>query len=181
MTPELQAPAGDPVWSALIAQHDHRVVLSLLARGVRLDRARELAHDTWSRLYEQHARGRLRRLELPGLAITQAAFLAAEDARRTSQRKSTPLELAPELAALADPGMSAEDRLLSRELLARASEALDSCSTRAQAVFTLAYENPDTPQADLAQKFGLSLQRVRQILCEVRAKIRAAIEESSHE
>src|SRR5262245_60462429 len=66
-------------WSWLIARHDHRVVVALLARGVPLDRARELAQETWLRLMQSQREGRLRELSLPGLAITQARFLAANE------------------------------------------------------------------------------------------------------
>ena len=34
----------------------------------------------------------------------------------------------------------------------------------------------DRPHAAIAADFGLSVQRVRQIVCEVRAKLRAAME-----
>src|SRR5688500_4859484 len=68
--------AGDPRgWARLIERHDHRVVVSLLARGVPLDRAKELAQETWLRLIENQRAGRLPALSLPGLAIVQAGFL----------------------------------------------------------------------------------------------------------
>src|SRR4051812_40692516 len=69
-------------WGALIARHDHKVVVALLARGVALAQARELAHQAWIRLIAQQRAGRLDRLELPGLAIRQASFLALDAARR---------------------------------------------------------------------------------------------------
>src|SRR5262245_31417968 len=67
-------------WDALIARHHRRVVVSLLARGLRVDRARELAQETWTRLIQQQQRGLLTELRLPNLALTQAAFLATDDA-----------------------------------------------------------------------------------------------------
>src|SRR5690349_9619541 len=36
-------------WNALISRYHRRVVVSLLARGVRVDRAQELAQETWMR------------------------------------------------------------------------------------------------------------------------------------
>src|SRR5689334_10042253 len=46
-----RALAGDrAAWDALVARHHRRVVVSLLARGVRVDRAHELAQETWARL-----------------------------------------------------------------------------------------------------------------------------------
>src|SRR5713101_1708 len=167
-------------WSAIIARHDRRVLLSLLARRVRLDRAREICCETWARLYEQHSLGRLNRLELPGIAIVQAAFVAAQDGRHAQVLCiHTRLGLAPEVKTLVDPLSSPEERLAVRELLKRANEVLEQCSTRAQAVFQLAYDNPDTPHAELAQRLGLSVQRLRQTLCEVRARIRRTLAEDS--
>jgi RNA polymerase sigma-70 factor (ECF subfamily) len=41
----------------------------------------------------------------------------------------------------------------------------------------LIYENPDLPHAEAAAQVGLSVQRVRQILCEVRKRLRAVLSE----
>ncbi len=174
--PEAPSDAAKALWAAMISQHDHAVLLSLLAKGVRLDRARELAQETWARLFQRYLEGRFATLELPGLAVTQAAFLAAEDGRRARRCATTD---DAEMGTLPDPAASAEDRLMRRQLLERASRALEGCSPRARTVFALAYEHPERPQVELARQVGLSLQRVRQILCEVRAKLRAALEEES--
>src|SRR4051812_48335576 len=40
-------------WNALVQKHNHRVVVSLLARGIRIDRAKDIAQDAWIRLIEQ--------------------------------------------------------------------------------------------------------------------------------
>lgn len=164
-------------WDALIRRHNHRVVVSLLGRGVRIDRAQELAQEAWARLVEQQREGRLQRLSLPGLAVTQAAFLSLDDLRRR-QPGSAGLSDGSALAAgLADPSAGVEERLLSREQLERAQAALLGCSPSAQKVFRLLYDNPAISHAEAAQQVGLSLQRVRQILCEVRKKLRVVIEE----
>ena len=82
-----RALAGEvDAWNALVAKHDHRVVVSLLARGVRIDRAKDLAQEAWMRLVEQQRAGRLTHLQLPGLAIAQAGFLSLEAARRDGAR-----------------------------------------------------------------------------------------------
>jgi DNA-directed RNA polymerase specialized sigma24 family protein len=171
-----QARSGDrAAWDSLIARHDHRVVLSLLARGVRLVRARELAQQAWMRLFAQHQAGRLDRLELPGLAIRQAAFLAADEVRQ--RRPEAPGAASEaELASLADPAASIEERLIHRDALRRAVAELERCSPAARRVFDFVYANPDMRHATAARALGLSVQRVRQILCEVRARLRAAIE-----
>jgi RNA polymerase sigma factor (sigma-70 family) len=169
-----------PAWRELIARHDRAVLLSLLAKGIRLDRAKELAHDAWSRLYEQQALGRLDRLELPGLAIAQAGFLAAQDGRRAQKDARTArIDDLGEAREWADASSSAEDRLASRQSLDTARRVLAGCSNRSQEVFLLAYDSPEVPHAQIAQRVGLSVQRVRQILWEVRGRIRAALKESS--
>lgn len=174
--PQLLALAqrGDrDAWGVLIKRHDHRVVLSLLARGLRLDQARELAHQTWIRLIAQQDAGRLERIDLPGLAIRQAGFLALDAVRRRDPAAHDPL---PDTAAVVDPEASIEERLIRREELARVQAELARCSPVARELFALLYGDPEMRHAEAARRLGLSVQRVRQTLCEVRARLRAAIE-----
>jgi RNA polymerase sigma-70 factor (ECF subfamily) len=177
-----RALAGDrKAWDALIARHHRRVVVSLLAKGIRVDRAHELAQETWARLVQQQQRGLLTELRLPNLALTQAAFLAADDARRVRREAlSGPVEELSERQQPVDPSASAEKRLLSEEQLARAHAALAGCSPSARNVFLLATDGQELPHAEVAARVGLSVQRVRQILCEVRKKLRTALEEENH-
>src|SRR5580692_6059102 len=110
-------------WSALVARHNHRVVVTLLARGVRVDRAKDIAQEAWIRLVEQQRLGKLERLQLPGLAIVQASFLAMEAARReVNVRRHEPLDEPAVAAALADPHDDAETRLMTEERVTRAVE-----------------------------------------------------------
>src|SRR4051794_16125443 len=77
------ARSGDArAWEVLIARHGRRVLLTLLARGVRANRAEEIVQDTWARLIAKSRDGLLERLELPGLAITQALHFSLDDARK---------------------------------------------------------------------------------------------------
>jgi RNA polymerase sigma-70 factor (ECF subfamily) len=173
-----QALRGDrEAWGELVARHDHRVIVALLARGIRLDQARELAHQAWIRLIDQQRAGRLERLELPGLAIRQAVFLALDAARRRELAAHSLDHAAAR--AVHDAAASAEDRLIRREQLQRAQAELARCSPSARRLFALLYRNPGMRHAEAARQLGLSVQRVRQILCEVRARLRAAIEEAS--
>ena len=161
-------------WNALVQRHNHRVVVSLLARGVRIDRAKDIAQDAWIRLIEQQREGRLSHLQLPGLAVAQAGFLAMEAARRA--KKTEPIESDAE--DIVDPSANAEMRLLTGERLARAERILARCSPSAKNVFRLAYGGEGLDHADIATRLGLSLQRVRQIVCEVRKQLRGAVEGS---
>ncbi len=170
-------------WDALIARHHRRVVVSLLARGIRVDRAHELAQETWTRLIQQQQRGLLTELRLPNLALTQAAFLAADEARR-ARRESIAgnVEELPERQHPVDPAVSAERRLLSEEQLSPGAGGAGAGARRARAtVFLLACDGQELPHAEVAARVGLSVQRVRQILCEVRKKLRTALEEERHD
>jgi RNA polymerase sigma factor (sigma-70 family) len=171
----IRAEAGDrDAWEALVALHDRRVVVSLLARGVPLDRARDLSQETWARLWEQQRAGKLGRLELPGLAVRQASFLAIDEARRRARSRAEDIDAASELP---DGARRIDDDLVSKERAARALSELERLSPRAREVFTAVYERPDIPHAETADRLGLSVQRLRQTLCEVRARLRAAMED----
>lgn len=159
-------------WNALVQKHNHRVVVSLLARGVHIDRAKDIAQEAWMRLLEQQKLGKLSHLSLPGLAITQASFLALEAARRA--KRNEPVDASPD--DFVDPRGDAEAQLLTEERLEHAERILSRCSPSARAVFKLAYNGEGMSHAEIARKVGLSLQRVRQIICEVRKELRGAFE-----
>ena len=159
-----------PAWDDAIRQHDRRVFLSVLALGLSPDRAREVTQMTWTRLIEQYAKGKLAELELPGLAIRQARFLALNE----HQRARTEMRV---LAAVPEPAPTDPEReLASRQELERVLAALETCSPMARKVFRLVYATPGGNAASAAQAVGLSLQRVRQILCETRTHIRKQME-----
>jgi RNA polymerase sigma-70 factor (ECF subfamily) len=173
--------AGDQdAWNALITQHNHRVVVSLLARGVLIERAKEIAQEAWLKLISQQRLGRLPQLSLPGLAITQAGYLALDDQRSARATREVPLDDATALG-VPEGAPDAEARLLGKEQLRQAHAALARMSPGTRRVFELVYENPDLSHADAARRSGLSVQRVRQIICEVRGKLRAVLEEQGRE
>jgi RNA polymerase sigma-70 factor (ECF subfamily) len=163
------------IWSEAIERHDHKVFASLLALAIPPDRARELCQATWARLLEQDGRGELPHLELPGLAIRQARFLALDDLRRRGVEKRR-LEDTATIAEVVS-GPDPEAQIASRQRLARALAALATCSPTAQSLFRMLYVPPGLSQEEAATQLGLSLQRVRQILCETRKHIRRAVDE----
>lgn len=170
-----RAERGDrEAWEVLVARHDRRVVVSLLARGVPIDRARDLAQETWARLWEQQLAGKLGRLELPGLAIRQAGFLAADASRRRDRAADRVTDEA--LAEVADEGVAADEALVSRERVGRALAEIERLSPRAREVFVEVYDAPGVPHTETAVKVGMSVQRLRQTLCEVRARLKKAME-----
>lgn len=158
----------DADWQLAVKRHTHTVVLSLVARGVRLQRARELTQDTWALLYERHRAGLLGRLEFPGLAIRQAAFLAMKD----GVRRALPIDEALDLPS-GDP--SPDAWVEARQLAALATAQLDTLSPRAREIYQLHLDHPERSHSSLAAQLGLSAQRFRQTLCEVRARLRAAL------
>lgn len=161
-------------WDSLILKHRRRVVVALLADGHSLDEASELAQEAWARLWVAQQSGKLERLELPGLVVTQARFLA-KDAWR---RRKTRAEAADELGAAEEPHVpSSEAQVSTRQQLQRVQAALTTLPASQQRIFRLA-QDEGLPHADIAAKVGLSLQRVRQIIWEVRTALRAAMEEA---
>jgi DNA-directed RNA polymerase specialized sigma24 family protein len=159
-------------WDDAIRRYDRNVYLSVLALGLAPDRACEITQAAWTRLIEQHARGGLVVLQLPGLAIRQARFLALNELQRVRTEQRV-LSIVPDEGASID----VERQVQSREQVALVLEALATCSSTARKVFGLIYGTPDGSPAKAAAVLGLSLQRVRQILCETRAQIRSSIKE----
>jgi RNA polymerase sigma-70 factor (ECF subfamily) len=156
-------------WGEAVRLHDARVIASLLAMSLPLSQAEDLASQAWARLIELDQAGRLPEVKLPGLAIKQARFLALD----WIQARKRETDLSDDLAA---PAASAEHALIARSQVAVALRVLSAASPSAQAVFRHIYDDPPLPHAEIAGRVGLSTQRVRQILCEVRKKIREALE-----
>lgn len=165
----------DAAWATLIGRHHHRVLVALLGRGVPLDRAHELVQETWVRLMERQRAGRLDELRLPGLAIVQAGFLAMNDWRR--QERQQPLPAPAQLPCAHD----LEEAVIDKQRLGRVSRALAACPPSARRVFEMVYDNPDLSYAEVAARVGLSVQRVKQIVFEVRKRLRAAMDGSEEE
>ncbi len=173
---EAAARFGDrAAWSELIARHNRRVMLSLLAQGILPSQAKEIAQEAWLRLITQADAKKLDRLELPGLAIRQAMFLARSDARKAGH-STVSLDEAPDEGN----GESPEMAFLSRERLLKARERLNDFAPSARAIFEQLYGDPHLSHAEVAAQVGLSVQRVRQIICEVRKVLRAELEGGSN-
>ncbi len=168
LTVEARALNGErAAWDELVAQHRRRVMVALLADGHSLSTAEELCQETWSRLWQQQQRGGLDRLELPGLAVTQVRFLGRDERRAGRVRQH---------AAGEEASVDFEAAVISRQQLSRVEQALSRLSAQAQRVFRLA-QHEQLPHADVAALVGLSVQRVRQIVFEVRTVLRAELRE----
>lgn len=173
-----RALAGDErAWNELIRRHDRRVFVSLLSRGVTPPRAREIAQETWIRLIEQQRAGRLVELRLPGLAVTQADFLARSDRRRAGPQVLD-IDDEEQPIQVADDRPDQEMRALDKQQLEKALEALEGCSERARTIFVTVYRE-GLSAAEASARFGISIQRVRQTLCEVRGRLREALGEAA--
>ena len=156
----------------LIARHQQRVLVTILARGIPLERARELAQETWLRLMEQQRAGRLGALD-PARAGDRAGGLPGGE-RAPPGRRRGPVWPWP-----AEPAChhTAEESVIGRERLARVERALADCPAGARRVFELVYDHPELGYAEVASRVGLSVQRVKQIVFEVRKRLRSALGE----
>lgn len=161
-------------WDAEMRKHGHRVVLGLIARGIRPERAKELAQDAWMRVIERHREGRLAELRLPGVVITQAGFLALDEQRRGERRFVH--ESFDEHDASARPIEPLERQLEAREQLRAVQRILADSHPNVRRVFDLMYGGEARSATEIAAQLGLSVQRVRQIACELRQRVRRAIE-----
>ena len=119
---------------------------------------------------EKHADGDLTDLRFPGLAIKQARFLALNSMKRDKTQDRV-------LSAVPDPpdNPDVEQVVADRERIDRILDAVATCSPTAKTIFRMVYAPPYHSHADTAREVGLSLQRVRQILCETRKHIRKSI------
>jgi RNA polymerase sigma-70 factor (ECF subfamily) len=131
-----------------------------------------VAQATWTKLLEKHGDGHLDDIELPGLAIVQARFLALNEMRRDQTEKRV-LQVVDGSSQSRD----VEREVISRVELETAIEALSKCSPQVKKIFRMVYGHPPHSHAQVAREVGLSLQRVRQILCETRKTLRASISE----
>src|SRR5262245_27777904 len=80
-------------WDEAIRAHNRRVVVHLLARGLSLDDAEDVAQRAWTRLIALDKNGRLPFIQMPGLAVRQATFLAASLKRDSKQHGALEDEL----------------------------------------------------------------------------------------
>lgn len=180
---ERRALDGDAAaWSALVAQHNRKVVVALLARGAPIEQAKDLAQETWLRLIESQRAGRLASISLPGLAIVQAGYLL-HNAQREGRHVANAAEPRDPGGdsdgwsgpASTDPAPLPEELVLHRDRVERVASALSTCPPSARRVFEFVYDHPELPYTDVAARFGLSTQRIKQTVCEVRKRLRAAL------
>lgn len=159
-----QVPRAD-VWTERVAAHGHRVLVALLANGLSLADAQDAAQEAWARVIAKAKAGQLPVIELPGLVVQQAMFLHLSRARRERL-------LVPD-SGEAGVQASAEDQVAAARELARARTLLAQEKPPVQRIFQLAYGEPARSHEEIGREVGLSTQRVRQVLCEVRARLRA--------
>ena len=162
---EASAARGDmQAWSALYERFDASLV-SWLKRRVGTDTAVEVAQETWLRLMHKQRAGKLPYLKMPGLLFAQANYLAHDEGRRL--RANTQVHI-----SAVDAPNDAEARAVASVRLGRVAAVLDQCSPRARDVF-LSYQAEGA--ATVAERYGISVQRVRQCACEVRATLRQTV------
>jgi RNA polymerase sigma factor (sigma-70 family) len=162
-------------WDELMRRHGRRVVVALVSRGIPLERAKELAQDAWMRVIDRHRAGLIAELSLPGLIITQAGFLARDDLRREGRRA----KLDEPRQHAGDVALDLEQQLDARQQLRVVRAVLDRAPSNARRVFALLYGERALSPTEAAGELGLSVQRVRQIVCELRKRMRAELADGS--
>ncbi len=167
-------PVEEIPWDEMMRRHGRRVVVALVSRGVPLERAKELSQDAWMRVIDRHRAGLIKEVSLPGLIITQASFLARDDMRRQQRRDRLD---EPRQRAAKNVALDLEDQLDARQKLRMVRAVVDRASPNAQRVFQLLYGDRAMTPAEVATELGLSVQRVRQIVCELRKQMRAQLAE----
>jgi RNA polymerase sigma-70 factor (ECF subfamily) len=167
---EQRALHGDPAaWNALIRRYTPTVEASLHRLGADDATTRDIVQDTWLHLLQQQRAGKLTFLHFPRLATVQARHFLRMRRRRADVSRRVSLTS----CALPPATAVTEDDLDNRRRLARAAETLASCPARKRAIF-LAYQSDGRDAADVAPRFGISVQRVRQTACEIRKHLRAS-------
>lgn len=157
-------------WEQLITVHSRRVTVALLSEGLSMDDAKDLTQDVWARLWNQIQSGALASLQLPGIAVTQARFLA-----RDLRRRRRTVQYEAQTDDVEAPETAVDALLASAQTLAKVQRELGTLEPSQQRIFRLAIEE-GIPHASIALAVGLSTQRVRQIIWEVRVRLRAHLE-----
>lgn len=168
---------ADVDWDAHMQRYGRRVVVSLLARGVLPERAKELAQDAWFRVIQAHRRGKLPELKVPGIVIKQAAFLLHDDRRRSSSRYAH--EPIDEAAQPQPDEREFEAQLAARHQLRQVQAVIKDAHPNARRVFEMMYGGDAHSASEIAEALGLSVQRVRQIGCELRKTLRRELQTES--
>jgi RNA polymerase sigma-70 factor (ECF subfamily) len=169
--------AEDRFWEPIIRDHGHRVLMTIVAFGIPYDRAHDLAQLTWARLVQQHREGRLQDPRFPGVALAQARFIALDELRKSGAESRALARFGELRDTVVEGPPDQEKRMMSRQALERAHGVIMRSSMSARRVFELVYVSPGRPHAEIAEEVGLSVQRVRQIICEIRRELRRALEE----
>jgi DNA-directed RNA polymerase specialized sigma24 family protein len=174
-TDAVASPPPSTDWQGAATRFHRRTLASVLAFGVRADRAEEVVQAAWSALIAAERGGTLTRIELPGLVLAQARFLALKERERhgLERRLMVASDDLAELAADSRGGPEAE--LLAKENAQQLLASIERMPESAQRLFRLLYADPKLPHAVAARELGLSLQRVRQISSELKQRVRATL------
>lgn len=172
---------ADVDWDAVIPRYARRIHVSLLARGIAPDRARELAQEAWWRVIQSHREGRLPDLRLPGVVIAQANYLALDDRRRHQRRAphDACVGASEDISAQAADTLHLEQQVVARDELRRILVLVERTHPNAQRVFQMLWGGSAMSAPEIAAELGITVQRVRQIVCELRQKLRRELRRGS--
>jgi RNA polymerase sigma factor (sigma-70 family) len=154
-------------WSVWAKDYGRLIRARLLEHRISPERASELSQEVWEHLYRRWTSGTLVDIKMPGLALSQADFLARSEWRGPGGKV---LEDAPDYD-VANP-YDEEQQLLHRALLERVLKVVRACPPKLQRVFELHYRPPGMSTLEISKELRISEQRVRQALCELRQRVR---------
>jgi DNA-directed RNA polymerase specialized sigma24 family protein len=155
-----------PPWSAWAKEHGRLIWLRLVAQGIAHDRARELTQEVWEVLYRRWRNGTLVELTMPGLALSQATYLAWSEWRRPGARL---IDWESDLEPTTP--YDEEQQMAHRLQLSKIAELLRECSPADRRIFELYYSPPGMSSREVSREVGSSHTRVCKVLQRLREKI----------
>lgn len=129
--------------------------------------------ETWLKLFEKHQRGELAQLELPGLAIRQALFIASDVARKTRAQATQSIEAQDDRTS---PEPNPVDIMIARQELGAARGVIAGLPERQRTIFEWHFRNASQSHEATAAALQISVQHLRQTLCDIRKQVRKIVQ-----
>lgn len=156
-------------WADWAQQYDRIVWLRIVAHGIDPERASEIKQEVWELLFRRYQRGALGEVTMPGLALAQADFLAGSERRL---KRTQDIGLQPNEQTVDAKQFEPEHVAIQRARLRRVASVVGASSKTTQRVFELHYSPPCLSTFEIAVRLNITEQRVRQVICELRERLR---------
>lgn len=149
----------------------------LVRKGLSLPRASELSVDIWGSFYEEF---KTKKEKVPATSFSGYYRMAAEySIKEDNKKRRRDMRRYAELAdktidETAAHQTDVETRLMVRQILERISSAVENFSAQKRTIFSHMVKGQASHQW-IANQVGLSEQRVRQTICEIRRDLRRLV------